>query len=148
MNTNRGFSIVFKVALIVVIVLAYSVFISAARSQMSGTRSSAQGDQFLPIIMHQIPPTFTPTPTATATPALANVYIENDTGGRLCYEVVNSGIGRKCSSEANFFYGSFQPGTYTWKASARCGSASGTSSYPSGDTEHRFFCVSNLQTLP
>jgi hypothetical protein len=96
----------------------------------------------LPIVLNEFPPR----PTATPTPPLSQVYVQNDTGGQLCYEVLNTGIGEKCFSSGKSFYGSFPAGTYSWKASARCGSASGTRTYSAGEYIHRFWCsVTSIQ---
>ena len=73
-------------------------------------------------------------------PRLANVYVQNDTGGTLCYEIDGTGIGRRCFSSGIAYYGSFPAGTYTWHASAPCGSASNTRTYGVGDFLHRFWC--------
>jgi len=90
----------------------------------------------LPIVIKEYPPRPTPTPT----PPLAQVYVQNDTGGQLCYEVLNTGIGEKCFPGGKSFYGSFPAGTYSWKASAKCGSDSGSRSFSAGEFTHRFWC--------
>ncbi len=91
-------------------------------------------------------PTNTPTPSATPTPVpptqppMAEAWVINDTGGRLCYEVIGTGIGRKCyGSGGKSFYGRFPAGIYRYEASARCGSASGNKLYLEV-IEHRFWC--------
>jgi hypothetical protein len=76
----------------------------------------------------------------TVSPPSAEVYVKNDTGGKLCYEVRDTGIGEKCFSSGTHFYGTFPSGTYTWHASARCGSASGSRYYGAGEFIHRFWC--------
>jgi hypothetical protein len=76
----------------------------------------------------------------TVTPPAVDVYVENNTGGTLCYEVDDTGIGRKCFSSGTHFYGSFPSGTYTWHASAPCGSDSGTEYYGPGEYFHEFWC--------
>lgn len=108
--------------------------------QISPDPSSEPG--YIPIVLNEFPPR----PTATPTPPLSQVYVQNDTGGQLCYEVLNTGIGEKCFSSGKSFYGSFPAGTYSWKASARCGSASGTRTYSAGEYIHRFWCsVTSIQ---
>jgi len=79
---------------------------------------------------------------------LAIMYIQNDTGGQLCYEIYGSGIGQKCYSSGLNYYGAFPVGTYSWHASARCGSADGTRYY-SGTWTHKFWCgaVTSLQSM-
>lgn len=95
-----------------------------------------------PLVLNAFPPTPTPSPT----PPLAQVYVQNDTGGQLCYEVLNTGIGEKCFPGGKSFYGSFPTGNYSWKASARCGSASGDRYYSAGEFVHRFWCsVAGIQ---
>jgi hypothetical protein len=69
--------------------------------------------------------------------------VVNDTGGKLCYEVKGTGIGKKCFSPGTHFYGSFVPGTYTWEVSkSPCGTGSGTKVYLPGERLHRFWCGS------
>jgi len=76
----------------------------------------------------------------TVTPPLSDVSVENDTGGTLCYEVDDTGIGKKCFPSGAHYYGSFPSGTYTWHASAPCGSATGTEYYAPGEFIHEFWC--------
>ncbi len=73
-------------------------------------------------------------------PPTATVYVENNTGGELCYEVYDTGIGRKCFSSGTHFYGRFPSGTYTYRVSARCGSLTEEEYYPAGDSTHEFWC--------
>jgi uncharacterized repeat protein (TIGR01451 family) len=84
-------------------------------------------------------------------PPTTTAYIRNGTGGQLCYEVYGSGVGKKCSSSGLYFYGTFPAGTYSWHASARCGSMNGTQYYPPGTwTSDQFVCRSttSIQTMP
>ena len=78
--------------------------------------------------------------SVTVLPPMAEVYVQNDTGGQLCYEVDGTGVGKKCFSSGRHYYGSFPSGTYTWHASARCGSASGSRYYQPGEFIHQFWC--------
>ncbi|MCU0520282.1 MAG: hypothetical protein MUF84_06285 [Anaerolineae bacterium] len=71
---------------------------------------------------------------------MSSVYVQNDTGGTLCYEVYGTGVGQKCFASGLHFYGNFAAGTYTWHASAGCGSASGSLDYPVGGYIHQFWC--------
>ncbi|MGC9347780.1 MAG: hypothetical protein ACP5JG_06550 [Anaerolineae bacterium] len=80
------------------------------------------------------------TEQVTVSPPMASVSVQNDTGGTLCYEIDGTGIGERCYSSGTHFYGSFPAGTYTWHASARCGSAGGTKYYGAGKYTHRFWC--------
>jgi len=72
--------------------------------------------------------------------AMAQLYIQNDTGGTLCYEVFGTGIGERCFSLGRHYYGSFPAGTYAWYVSSSCGSGSATTDYPPGESSHRFWC--------
>ena len=73
-------------------------------------------------------------------PPMAEVYVKNDTGGSLCYEVYDTGIGQKCFSSGTHYYGSFPSGTYKWRASAWCGTDSGSRYYGPEEYIHRFWC--------
>jgi hypothetical protein len=70
----------------------------------------------------------------------------NNTGDTLCYQVEETGIGEKCFSDGTHLYGTFAAGTYSWNASTRCGSASGTLNYLAGDYYHKFFCAQKATT--
>ena len=76
----------------------------------------------------------------TVSPPMAEVYVQNDTGGELCYTVDNTGIGTKCFSSGTHLYGTFPSGTYTWHVSAWCGSMSDTEYYAPGVTTYTFWC--------
>ena len=55
-------------------------------------------------------------------PDFADLTLINDTGGRLCFTLVGSGIGEKCFDGAgSHFYGKFTPGTYDYRVTAVCG---------------------------
>lgn len=98
---------------------------------------------YLPIIRNAPTPTPTRTPVPTSTPSpapRASVYVNNETGGNLCYEVQGTGIGRQCFSSGLHYYGSFPAGTYSWRASARCGSTGGTRYFAAEDYVVRFWC--------
>jgi C1A family cysteine protease len=71
---------------------------------------------------------------------MAQLYVANETGGTLCYEVFDTGIGERCFSPGTYYYGSFPAGTYVWYVSSSCGSASNTAYYPAGQSTHRFWC--------
>jgi len=70
---------------------------------------------------------------------MATVYVQNNTGGELCYEVYDTGIGWQCYDAGEHFYGIFPSGTYDYRAEARCGSVTG-SYYYDGDMVHIFRC--------
>jgi len=77
-------------------------------------------------------------------PPQSNVYIDNDTGCTLCFEVFDTGIGQKCFSTAgSLFYGSFPVGDYRWAASACCGSMS-DSDYFGSTWSYSFYCSSSV----
>ncbi len=88
--------------------------------------------------------TAVPTRTRTPIPSSATVYVRNNTGGTLCYEIKNTGIGQKCFGGGDSLYGSFSPGTYAWTVSAVCGNASGTANFPAGTWLHSFTCANRL----
>lgn len=118
-----------------------SVFALSTSAERHVSAQLAEGTPtlwvYLPLMRLDPTPTATPTPTP---PPKCMVYVQNDTGGQLCYEVYNTGIGRKCFSGGRHLYGSFPRGSYKWHASARCGSADGTKTYPAGTYTHRFWC--------
>lgn len=71
----------------------------------------------------------------------ATVIVQNLTGGTLCYEVLNTGIGKKCYPDAgDYLYGTFFTGTYTWQASAPCGTDTNSLYYPPQTIKHWFSC--------
>lgn len=73
-------------------------------------------------------------------PPLAKVYVQNDLGVTLCYEVLNTGIGKKCFSSGKHFYGSFSAGTYTFHATATGYYPIKESKYfPAGELIHEFY---------
>jgi hypothetical protein len=76
----------------------------------------------------------------TVSPPMVEVNVENNTGGQLCFRIDNTGIGEKCFSSGTYYYGTFPSGTYTWYASALCGSASETQYYEPGVFTHQFWC--------
>ena len=65
-------------------------------------------------------PTTTPMPIATSTPVPCALFVKNlgfsGSFDALCYEVVNTGIGEKCSNEVTIYYGDFPSGIYEWCA--------------------------------
>ena len=84
----------------------------------------------------------TPTPTLTKTPRpnVATLYIRNSTGDQICFEVYGSGIGQKCFGGGDSLYGSFSPGTYSWRVTGSCGSLDGSNYFPKGDSLLEFYC--------
>ena len=73
--------------------------------------------------------------------SMATVYVQNNTGGELCYEVYDTGIGLQCYGASEHFYGIFPSGTYEYYASARCGYDTGSYVYD-GEMVHEFWCKS------
>jgi len=72
---------------------------------------------------------------------MATVYVQNNTGGELCYEVFDTGIGLQCFGAGENFYGLFPSDTYDYYASARCGYETGSYVYD-GEMVHEFWCKS------
>jgi hypothetical protein len=97
--------------------------------------SSGSGDQhlaFLPLVTRRWPHTCT-------------LYVINNTGCELCYEVFGSGIGQKCyTTPGKNFYGSFPANTYNYQASACCGTVNGTGNYGIGTYQHPFSCGAEM----
>lgn len=127
-----------KRALTLIVLAVALVTVMISLSFLPGAANDAVLADFTPTAFAYLPvvrrdPTPTPIPQSS-------VYVENDTGGQLCYEIYGSGIGRKCFSSGTHHYGSFPTGTYSWHASARCGSDGGTRYYSSGTWVHRFWC--------
>ena len=137
------------------IVLA-CVFVTALASLtlLSGAASGTEIADFTPTVFLHLPLVLkqpTPTPTSTPTPPpQCELYVKNNTGGELCYEVYGTGIGRRCYSSGTHYYGTFPAGTYSWHATAWCGSASGSRYYSSGTWTHDFWCASSatLESAP
>ena len=73
---------------------------------------------YLPILFFsEKPPEPTPTPT-TPPPLLATVYVDNQLGQNMRFEILGTGIGRKIIPPGEHYYGSFPPGTYRYVATA------------------------------
>ncbi len=94
------------------------------------------------------PPTNTPRPpTATPGPE-CDLYIDNQTGGRLCYTVNGTGIGKTCwTTSGTHFYGSFPRGTYSYSVTGCGTSDSGSRYYPAGYLEIMYYCTSEMTLL-
>ena len=89
-------------------------------------------------------PTATPTPTATATPTgtpESMWWVQNDTGGTLCYEVEGTGIGEKCWGAGMHYYGAFPSGTYWEYALAGCGTIYAPYYFPPGTWIRTVWCT-------
>lgn len=95
---------------------------------------------YLPLVLRSYPAAPPPTPT-TPPSSLSEVYVNNETGDQLCYEVYTTGIGEKCFSSGVHHYGDFPAGTYTFHASAVCGSLTESQYYGPGPFTHRFWCT-------
>jgi len=72
-------------------------------------------------------------------PPMATVYVQNDTGGNLCFEIYGTGIGKKCFDGGKHLYGTFPSGTYNYHVSARCGTMS-DSEYYDGEIVETYWC--------
>lgn len=83
----------------------------------------------------------------TVRPPQVTVYVDNDTGGQLCYEIYNSGIGRRCFGNGEHLYGTFDAGRYSWKVTARCGSLEGTDTFDPGEWIEQFWCQARSNTV-
>lgn len=70
---------------------------------------------------------------------MATVTVENNTGGELCYEVYDTGIGQQCFGAGKHFYGVFPSGAYDFRGEARCGNLTGSYEYD-GEIVHEFWC--------
>lgn len=141
MNTYRRFPSRYTVIIFTILTLfLVGVSFTAGDNGANASESFYQGEVNLPLVMRGWPP-----PTPTPRPAIVNV--DNDTGGQLCYEIMDTGIGEKCFPVGVYTYGSFPPGTYDWKASARCGTASGTRNFSAGEWTHHFWCTSSAGLL-
>jgi subtilisin family serine protease len=82
------------------------------------------------------------TQTVTVRPPQSNVYVDNGTGETLYFEVYGTGIGEKSFSPGEYFYGSFDAGTYTYHASGWCGTLTEEYYYYTGTVTQYFYCSS------
>lgn len=122
---------------IAVLILAVSSFPGLATPAPVASPAAAQ--------IYHLPLVFSP-------PGIATLYIVNQTGGTLCFEVLNSGIGQKCVTNGDKkLYGTFTAGTYDWKATANAcsGTVSGKDTYIPGDNyTDTFVCRSSSPLNP
>jgi predicted secreted protein len=87
--------------------------------------------------------------STTVLPPPSTVYVQNDLSCTLCYELLNTGIGKKCFSPGKYLYGTFPSGTYTYKVtSSCCGNTSGTKTFSGGTYTHRFYCLGSRELAP
>lgn len=141
MNTTRRPHLHFAITMITILLLfLIGVNFAAGDNGANASEPIYQGEVNLPLVMKVWPP---PTPT----PAPAIVMVDNDTGGQLCYEIIDTGIGEKCFPVGVYTYGSFPPGTYEWKVSARCGTKSDTMYFSAGEWTHHFWCAPGVGLL-
>ena len=91
---------------------------------------------FFPIILNDYVP---PQPTPPPPPPQATVYIINDLGVNMTFEMLNTGIGIKTIPPGTHLYGSFPAGTYTYEARASGAYLKKTSYYSTGITEITFY---------
>lgn len=137
----KRISTLIVLACVFVMAIASLTLLSSAANSTEIADSTPTVSLHLPLVLKQ------PTPTP---PPQCELYVENNTGGELCYEVYGTGIGQRCYSSGTHYYGTFPAGTYSWHATARCGSASGSRSYPSGTWTHEFWCAGGaaLESAP
>ncbi len=76
--------------------------------------------------------------------SFAYVWVDNDTGGNLTVEIV--GVETKAFSTGLYYWRSITPGSYTYKAWARCGSGSWTENFAAGERLLSFLCSSSAVT--
>ncbi len=86
---------------------------------------------YLPMIMN----------TWSPLPAICTLYIENETGGQMYYEVYGTGLGPKYLGGGSTFYGSFPAGTYSYHPATICGTVDETLYFPGGAKTHVFSCT-------
>ncbi len=83
-------------------------------------------------------------PGVTTTPIpVTNLQVRNETGGTLCFEVLEAGIGERCWQRGwtdYNYYGTFPAGTYNWVASMWCGTLDVTYKFPPQDWYFRIWC--------
>jgi hypothetical protein len=141
MNPNLRFPSRHTVIIFTILILfLIGVIFTLSDNAANASESLYQGEVNLPLVMRGWPP-----PTPTPVPAI--VMVDNDTGGQLCYEIMDTGIGEKCFPVGVYTYGSFPPGTYQWKVSARCGTKGDTMYFNTGVWTHRFWCGSSAGLL-
>ncbi len=81
-------------------------------------------------------------PSPTPIP-MAYFNVTNNTGGQLCVDVKNSGIGPQCTSGSTLVYGPFPAGTYDYSvSSSRCGSKTYNRYFAPGNNTESFKCTS------
>ena len=76
--------------------------------------------------------------STTVTSSRAYVWVDNDTGGSLTVEIV--GVATKSFSTGYHYWRSISPGTYTYKAWARCGSGTWSDYFAAGENDLEFWC--------
>jgi hypothetical protein len=70
---------------------------------------------------------------------MATVYVQNNTGGELCYEAYDTGIGQQCFGAGEHLYGIFPSGAYDYTVFARCGRLSDRYTVDD-EVVHKFWC--------
>ena len=70
---------------------------------------------------------------------MATVYLQNNTGGELCYQVYGTGIDSQCVGAGEHLYGAFPSGNYEYYATSRCGDVNNFADYD-GEMVHIFRC--------
>jgi hypothetical protein len=131
-SNQRKSYILFRILLAITLAAGLVVSLPVAQPAYTQDLAAEFADfvVYLPMVIYDYP----------YFPPNSEVYVENNTGGQLCYTVEDTGVGEKCFPAGTHYYGAFPPGTYTWYASASCGSGSGTEYYESGIFTHTFWC--------
>ena len=78
---------------------------------------------------------------STLVNSMSHIWIENNTGGDLTVEFV--GVAKKSFSTGTFYWLSLTPGTYTYNATAHCGSNSWTEAFTAREIQLTFVCSSD-----
>jgi hypothetical protein len=128
--------------LLVLSILAVSFSIILSEVALGESLPRANYKSYLPLILFfETPPEPTPQPKPTTAPppAKATVYVNNELGENLRFEILNTGIGRKTIPPGKHLYGSFSIGTYKYVATAAGQTLTKTSYYPAGITEITFY---------
>ena len=127
---------VFLVAFLLLSILAVNFSIILSEVALGESLLRATYKNYLPLILFVESP---PEPTPTPPPANTTVYVNNELGENMSYEILNTGIGRKTIPPGKHLYGSFPKGTYTYVASAAGQTLRDEHNFPAGVYEHHFF---------
>ena len=131
---------------LVLSILAVSFSIILSEVALGESLPRANYKSYLPLILFfEAPPEPTPTqppspkPTTKPPTATTTVYVNNQLGENLRYEILNTGIGRKTIPPGKHLYGSFPSGSYTYVASAAGQTISDKINFTPGVYDHSFY---------